>query len=140
MPGVFIVGVVFGWVGEGFEVCWNVRGESFAADMLQVMRRFVCVAAVGRMLFMMTMMAIGAVHERLCNLDDAAEVNEEECADGQRASGRDRAGGCATEVRRMTPLQERDDFGDGDLAEQITEEDEKEKASRGTERTGRCVP
>ena len=63
MAGVLVVGVMLGWIRDRLDVCWNVRGEGFAADMLQIVGRFVPVSAVGRMLFVMPVMAVRSIHQ-----------------------------------------------------------------------------
>ena len=48
--------------------------------VLQVVGRLVAVRAVGRVLFVMTVVAVGAVHQRPGDLQDAVDVDEEERA------------------------------------------------------------
>src|SRR4051812_37396634 len=127
-PHVLVVSVVFRRIPDGAHVARNVRGKRFAADMLQIVCRVMAGGAVGRVLFVMAVMAVGSVNQRSRHLKDAANVDEKERRDGQRASRRDgsRCGGA--DVRFMlAALQERQDLAQRNLAEQVAEEDEEEQ-------------
>src|SRR2546423_15267263 len=72
MADVFVVAVVMGGIADRLEVAWNVRGEGFAADMLQIVR-----GVARRMLFVMPVMSVAPVDQRSRHLHDAAEVNHD---------------------------------------------------------------
>src|SRR3954452_21623660 len=120
MRRMLIVGVVPGWISDCFEICWNVRGEGFPADMLQVMGRVVPGRAVRRMLFMMAMMSVGSVDQRSCNLKDAVCVDEEERADSQRERSRDCAGRSPAPMFHVfVSRQHKKEFTNRNLAKQV---------------------
>src|SRR6266496_5043350 len=88
------------------------------------------------MFLVMTMVPVGAIDEGLENLEDAVEVDEEERANRQRAGGGHGPGRGAAEVRRFA-RRERDDLAEGDLPEQVAEEDEeKERPEKRHEAIG----
>src|SRR4051794_8759541 len=78
------------------------------------------------MLFMMPMMTVSSVHQRTGNLNDPIQMNEQKRADRQGEGGRDRAGRRASDVRLVT-RDKRDEFANRKLAQQIAEQDVKEK-------------
>src|SRR4051812_31913446 len=116
-----VVFVMFGWISNGAEVCWNVRSETFAADMLQIMGGLMPVRALGTVFFVMIVMPVCAVDQRPRNLRDAADVDEEKRADRQSARDHGRAG-CGSPPVRFAVGEEHDDFPKRNLAEQIAEE------------------
>ena len=73
---VLVVVVMLRRIADRFEVVGDVRGEGFAADVLQIVGGFVAVRAVGGVFFVMTVMAVGAVDERAGDLHDAVEMDE----------------------------------------------------------------
>ena len=54
-----------------------------AADMLQVVRRLMPMRAIGAVLFVVAVVAVGAVHQGFGDLPDSVHVDEEERDDGQ---------------------------------------------------------
>jgi hypothetical protein len=122
----FIVFVMFGRIADGAEVAWNVRGEGFAADMLQIMSRFVPVCALSGMLFVVTVMSVGAVDQSARDLRNPADVNEEERTNRQ-AAGNDRRAGRGSPPVRWLVREKRNGFADGNLAEQVAKENEEER-------------
>src|SRR4051812_34676277 len=64
-------------------------------------------------------------------------MDEQERAKGQRASSSDGAGGCASQMRLASALDEGNNFAEGDLPQQITEQDEeKDCPEKGHEAIG----
>jgi hypothetical protein len=117
-PDVLVVLIVPRRVAERLHVCWDVRGEGFAADVLQVVCRLVTPGPVGRVLFVVAVVTVGPVLQRAEHLDDSADVDDQERTQGQCPGGRDRAGGGAAQVRLVAAaLEHRDDFVERDLAQ-----------------------
>src|SRR5207253_5204553 len=87
-----IVFVMLRRIPQRGEIAWKVRGEGFAADVLQVVRGFVPVRAFSGVFFVMTVMAVGSIDERPRDLPNAVSVNEEEREQRERRGGGQRAG------------------------------------------------